>query len=110
MKIMASTILSFYTGRAYCLNLESEFVKLLSAVTKIKYLIPTDFGDMSVQFRELLLRQCPIEFQDIAISWEHAPDWEQRIKEIDERFGYINIENVDTAGTPFEGAGKGGGA
>ena len=93
MKVPASTILSFVTGRLYSTTPPTVlFAPMLSAATGQSEFYTHQLPQIKSEFAFKILAQCPYEFQMACQKWEHTQDWKERVQMIDEAFGEINIE------------------
>jgi len=92
MKIPASTILSFVTGRLYSdLSPTELFADMMEVVTDGKSTHTAQLPGLRAKFSSSILSQCPPQFQDVCRDWVHTPNWRERVELIDEAFGCIEI-------------------
>ena len=93
MKVKASTILSFYTGRLYSRTAPTVlFGPMLEYATGRRSVFTHELSDLRQSHGRKILEQCPVEFQTICKSWQHGEDWEERVNLIDTQFGEIEIQ------------------
>jgi len=93
MKIQASTILSFVTGRLYSTTAPTVlFAELTKTIAGLDYYPMThQMPAMKDRYSAAILAQLPNELARTCQTWEHTDNWRERIELIDDAFGEIEI-------------------
>jgi hypothetical protein len=92
MKIQASVILSFVTGRLYAREAPTVlFTDIVHAASGNPNVNTLQLSEYKKLCSEGIIAQCPAEFQNICNDWQHTDDWAKRVQLIDETFGQIEI-------------------
>ena len=92
MKVQASTILSFVTGRLYSETPPTKlFGPMLACVTGRDAIFTHELPAMKDKHSAEILKQTPPEFQAICNNWQHDSKWKERVEMIDEAFGEFEI-------------------
>lgn len=92
MKIPASTILSFVTGRLYSLEAPTVlFADLLECATGQTRITTIELPQLKKEYAGKILDQTPPDFQEICNTWQHTEDWPERVVAVDLTFGSIEI-------------------
>lgn len=92
VKVKPSTILSFCSGRLYSATPPTVlFGELCEVISGQKAVFTHELPAMREKYATDILNQCPVDFKALVLSWEHTPDWQERVKLIDEAFAEIEI-------------------
>lgn len=93
MKIPASTILSFITGRLYSNEAPTVlFADLLECATGQTNITTLELPDLKMEYSDKIMAQLPPDFQKTCAEWQHTDDWMQRVELVDHTFGSIEIK------------------
>lgn len=92
MKIKASIILSFVTGRLYSTTpptiLFSDLCKSILGENRGIQTIEMPF--IKDRYSSAIIEQLPQQFSDTIKNWKHSEDWPQKVQMIDETWRIRN--------------------
>lgn len=90
-KIKASVILSFVTGKLYPATPPQELFSDLFLALLGWEPLNCEVGTIRQKYLNAVLSQCPQGLRDVCAAWQHGDDWPERIAQIDQQFGEIEI-------------------
>lgn len=103
MKIKPKTIVSFYSGRWYGdISPTVDFGELIEATLGVESVTTLELPYYREHHKEEILARFPEELQEICRNWEHTSDFEQRLQELENRFGILDINPVDESDKKIE--------
>lgn len=93
MRIQASTILSFVTGRLYSNTPPTVlFADLCETITGEKSIQTIAMHFIKDKLKDKIIAQLPKELAAICTDWQHSDDWQNKVSLIDETFGKVEIK------------------
>lgn len=96
-QILPSTILGFVSKRLYSdKEATQEFGPLIKAFSGESPLT-WDIQEYRNRYWQAVLDQCPPNLQTEIKTWEHSADWREYCAELNEKFGLIEINQVQPA-------------
>ena len=96
-QILPSTILGFVLGRLYAdKEVPVEFGPLIKAFSG-ESPFSWDIPEYRRRYWQAVLDQCPEQLQTEIKTWEHSADWREHCAALNEKFGLIEINQVQPA-------------
>lgn len=94
MKVPASTILSFVTGRLYSTTPPTVlFGPMLSFLTGRQAVFTHMLPGLKDEYSNKILEQCPEEFQNCCKKWVHTDNWQIMVNSVDIIYGEIELHS-----------------
>lgn len=94
MKVPPSEIISFITGRLYSDKPPTMLVGPIAAAMTGYAPQTMELPSVTMELSPELLKMCPPALQQIIKTWEHSPDWRERLKVIDAEIGEVLVTSL----------------